>query len=686
MFPFLQVLRIPTLLLAFTFATSGQCESAPVGANPWFDRTRIHLHTRLVPNNSTFASYDLNDAGYSGAQEVAKQLGTSVMVRAIKFSDEPPFWNRFWQQRDAYKRQSTPIRPDLLNKHYAAVADKLGPAFSTTDIAAFFAKDAERISTPNSPFQLIGYYYLPSDIRETERSLWCRPAFDTGDSTQTIDKVKYVVGKRGIYLDLNDPARRNRIIADLLVAAGKGYKAFYFDETHYPPNGCITQRITNRFRAVTKLDLPSNLNLENKTVRRFMEFTNDEIVESFRVIKSAVQSRFPDVRFVISAPYLSTLYTPRFKSNIGLVADSIKMEPFSFTHGLANQSVVQPIAISEGVSVAARLNFGLALARDSIGGGQPPHVWISGTPNQSHMNALVGGVLAAGGIANIDIVREKFLLSNLKPDANTASISTMLENGKTAASALSFHKPVHDIGILFSYESQAIAGPSLKNIWHNLIAPAVRTFEQLSQRGVGVGIVTDEVLASKPLLFQYHSLIIPDEPFLNAKQISLINAFKAEGKSVFSLSDIEDPKSGADSFDRFQRKSAIRVFNLPAKAIATHHRRAKSYSVVISNAFDWVQINHFDTQWLGFKNEALEYSAPTQAPHPAATAIARATIHITESPDMVFQSAKMLVLDPTSSRLVEKQLEDRNIEYREGAGWILHLPEIEAFAIVNIQL
>lgn len=678
------------LLLLLLFPVSLQADPISPQYNPWFDSTRIHLHTRLVPNGATFESYNSPRGTFSDAQSVAKRLGASVVVRAIKFSDEPAFWYRYWRERDAYKRRPIPIDADLLAKHNAAVEQKFGSDFSKSDIASFFAKDADRISSQNSPFGLIGYYYLSSDVRVTDKKLWCRPASDSGSTVQMYDGVNYVVGTRGVYLDLNAPERRQQLVDEILMAARRGYKAVYFDETHYPSNGCVTERIIERFKQATGYEVPSTLNLEEPAVRRFMEFTNDEIVDAFQFIKSSVQERFPEMRFVISAPHLSSLFTPRFKTNMGLVADSIKMEPFSFAHGLANDRIVGSIARDERVSMSARMQFGLALARDSVRDGQPPHVWISGTASQAQLNALVGGILALGGIANIDINREKFLVSNLTPDLQISSISMMLQNGKTMSKALSFHKPVHTVGILFSNESQSIVGSKLQNLWHHLIAPAVRVFEQFSQRGVAVGIVTDEMLVSESLL-QYSALVIPKAMFLSDKQAAIVSAYKKAGRVVYTFAQLEDPTSGSDIIESLRRGSGVRVYNMPVKAVATHHQKGNSYSVVLSNSFDFIQVNHFNTQLLGIKNEELEY---VPVPPMGGTAlvsnappapIAQPVIHITAAPDRILKSATLLALDATTSQLVERPLGENNIEYRKGVGWIIRLPKIAAFSIVNLQ-
>lgn len=448
---------------------------APPHDASWLSDERVHAFTRLGPR-----TVDTGVFARAGAE--AARLGARVLVRHVKSNREP-------------------ILSDAAVSAMVAEAHRAG-------------------------VRLVAYYWLATDeaFGAAHPGQLCR--------TSSGDRAMQGNGRslgRGQYLDLSGPY--GQVVEDDLVRlAGLGVDGFYFDETHWPAEGCFGTGLERDFRLASRAaglgrDYPPG---ESTSL---LAFQAERLKDLFERWKAAVQRESPHVAFVVSCTFLPSLADQRTPSGLAALSDAPKSE---FRSALARSADIG--AFDKPYDVVpppdrARMAAGYLTLRDAADG-RPPHIWGPGFPDGAHARAFVGAVTGFGGIAAMDIPE-----GNLSADAdpggptNRQALRSAFELGRDISGALRRTIPLRWAAIHFSERTRDARSGRPDLVWSEVLWPTVGALMTLAAHGVPVGFVTDAQLA-EGRLDGYGLLVIPNESELDARQRQTVETFGAEGGQV----------------------------------------------------------------------------------------------------------------------------------------------------------
>jgi hypothetical protein len=165
--------------------------TTPRGAPSWYEADRMHLHTRLSPNQRKLNNDPAFETAFSSGGTALASEGAKVFTRHIRSRDEPPLW-------------VTEIGREALKVIHS---DSAKPTLRT-----------------------IAYFWHSSDAKIAEEN----PDWRCRSKRGKIAKHK----RRGTYLDFTTPY--GMIVADRLKQLSNlGFDGAYLDGRHMTPNGCF---------------------------------------------------------------------------------------------------------------------------------------------------------------------------------------------------------------------------------------------------------------------------------------------------------------------------------------------------------------------------------------------------------------------------------------------------------------
>ncbi|MDP6539071.1 MAG: hypothetical protein QF410_05945 [Planctomycetota bacterium] len=513
-------------------------EVSGLRAPAWYDRVRAGVHTRLSPRWRERATFRT-------AARSVRGLGALVLVRHLRTLGEGAWW----------PSAVGPVEP------WAADEDVARGIIGRAHAAGL---------------RLIAYY------RHTE---------DTGVAAQhpdwaaRDDSGRIYTRNRRPLMCLNSPYVEH-VQARLLELVERGADGLYFDEVHMPPTGCWCGSCRTRFTAATGLPHPETIDDRDPLYRKLLEFNDVTIERAFLRWRRAIRARREDVVLLIGNHRAPDLLDSHTSGRLPRLADGVKTE---FDKGLSART--DSLLARTGFAAPprdVRLALGWSWCRDAAEG-RPPHVWIPRLASSGAALAATAGVIAHGGVANLDHPEATI------PDQKT--FRAALELGARSGSALAGLRPTRRIALHHPERALARLAPDDAAAWREVVGPLVGAFEALMRSRLPVGLVSDNLLA-EGALEGYEVLFLPSSSDLSAAMRAAVARFARDGGLVicnrvewdWCASDGRPRAVRAflDALGPDRRRGAIEVEGGPAALHVVPYGEGSRRVLALANEFDWV--------------------------------------------------------------------------------------------------
>ena len=438
----------------------------------WYDRWRVSGHTR-------WATGTWKNPEFFRLAEHSKALGLHSFVRQVKSAGEGAWW---------------PSR-----------VGGIQPGLPVPNLAKVLLDDAKRRG-----LQMIAYYrHMEDRYVAEEHPDWVARNF-----------AGKPYSKRGIQLCFNSPYAEF-VRTRLLELADMGARAFYFDSFHMPKDGCWCGYCKKKFKEETGLDHPAAPDPKDPLWRRLQTFNNETMERAFLEWRRALHRRDRRVVMLIGNHSYPALVERHLTHRLMRIADSVKTE---FATG--NRNFGRLVRI-EGryPSMApedARVALGYVLSRDAADG-RPPHVWINGLRERDSAKLAVAGVIAHGGIANLDFDEKEI------PDF--ATFKDAIDLGNRISPWFAGTKPLRWAAIHHNEYAHEQYATDMSRVWRRILSPEQGAYLTLLRARLPVGIVVDSQL-EQGLLEGYQVLFLPEPTQLTARMRAAVAAFRKRGGHV----------------------------------------------------------------------------------------------------------------------------------------------------------
>ncbi|NOX53883.1 MAG: hypothetical protein GXP27_05485 [Planctomycetes bacterium] len=509
----------------------------------WYDSIRVCAHTRLSWRWRT-----RKPGLFFGAGKLLASIGFKEIARHIKSGDEPAWW---------------PSR-------VGAVLDQA----RATNFAKRIIDEAHAAGC-----RIIVYHRHMEDRFVAEQ----HPEWTARDWQGK------VIEKRGPKICFNTPYA-DFVETRLVELTKMGADGFYFDEVHMPKPFCWCENCRRRFKAETGLDYPESPDPFDPAYQKAIEFKNVTIERLFRRWRRAIHAVNPETVLLIGSNTYPQMVDRHTTHRLYRIADSMKTE-FSLPDRASANRVFSFDKSLEPTERDARLALGYAIARDACDG-RPPHVWTHGLPNATHALFATAGVIAHGGIANLDHPEATI------PDPELFQEAVAL--GNRIAPAFARMRPLRWAAVHYSEYARDHYLPDEPSAWRKALYPVYGAFTTLLRARVPVGIVTDSQL-EQGRLEATRLLFIPSREHLTERMRSAIARFeRAGGQVIYQRADWRwyEPDGGmARAGEAFLREAAeairkapISVHGGPKKmhAVCFTNRDRSRMTVALVNDFSWV--------------------------------------------------------------------------------------------------
>lgn len=391
-------MRSISALIAFlatgTLAAAGAApgtSAAPDFAPAWYERHKVHLHTRLGVGH-----YEPS----LPAAMLARELGAAVMVRHVKS---------------------------------AAASVVLGGPDS---ILLPMVSDARAADV-----RLVAYYWLPTDddFLRDHPDLVCLDA----SANEAAHK------RRGTNIDVTAPTYLQHAGARLALLQDEGADGFYIDWRHLPPRGCFGTQLERSFRAMHPEF--ANLSTDDPAFwRHFQPYQAQRMAKALDHLAAPFRgdASFAPINSVTSVP---ALMSKEMRFDMARVAIPKTEYNSAIKPGVNGKLFLRhddlaAIAPADATRMAMGFRFLGELA------GVPPHVWIHGQDTGERITRSIGAVIAHGAIANLDVAEERLL--GEVDDALNDAIKQAFALGDRAGQALNGLEPQASVAILVSEDAR----------------------------------------------------------------------------------------------------------------------------------------------------------------------------------------------------------------------------------------
>lgn len=388
----------------------------------WYDETRLCVHTRYGP---PWVERDL----FTQCADRLHSIGVKSFVRHVRTRGEGQWWPS-GAGVSAPWAESDPVRGMVERAH----------------------ANGQRF---------IGYYRHLEDVAiAAEHPDWqCRD-----------DLGQPLIGRNGDpRICINSPYFEV-LEARLDELAALEVDGIYFDEDHWPREGCWCRFCVAGFEAESGMKMPVRQDESDPRYLRLLEFGAASMERTF----ARLQRRLEPALLIGSnrAPDLTQVFG---SDRLWRIADGVKTE-FGKGHGAWAH---------HRDDIPARdvwLALGWAFSRDAAEG-RPPHVWCNGLTDPRMAEAAAAAVIAHGGVANLDVKEARM------PDAEVFAEAVAV--GNRMSEALAGARPLPQV--LVHWPGAYLARLEEEERVPVAIAVA-EAFEEALRRQWTVGILTDSQL------------------------------------------------------------------------------------------------------------------------------------------------------------------------------------------------
>ncbi len=587
----------------------------------WYDSIRVCAHTRLSWQWRT-----RKPELFFGAGRLFASLGFQEFARHIKSGHEPAWW----------PSQVGAVMPET----------------RTTNFAKRIIDEAHTAGC-----RIIVYHRHMEDAFIAEQ----HPEWTARDWRGN------VIGKRGPKICFNTPYA-DFVQTRLIELAKMGADGFYFDESHMPKPFCWCENCRRRLKAETGLDYPKHPDPFDPAFQKAIDFKNVTIERLFRRWRRAIHTVKPEAVLLIGSNTYPQMVERHTTHRLYRIADSMKTE-FS----LANRaSANRAFALDDGLAPTesdARLALGYSIARDACDG-RPPHVWIHGLPNATHARFATAGVIAHGGIANLDNAEPKI------PDPELFEEAVAL--GNRIAPALARMRPLRWAAVHYSEYARDHYLPDQPLAWRNVLYPVYGAFTTLLRAHLPVGIVTDSQL-EQGRLEGTRLLFVPAPEHLTQRMKSAIERFERTGvRVVYQRTEWRwfEPNGGmARTGEAFLHEAVDAVQSAPASVQGGPKKMHAMYfvnpdqshlTITLVNDFSWVFTGRTRTRD-GHPIPGIEEKLNRQPPPPCEGV--RILLKTDRQPKSIFELATGHKLQPTAT----------------SSGYRIDVPTFDCTAVVHVR-
>lgn len=504
----------------------------------WYDRVRASLHTRLSPRwreRETFHT----------AARALRDIGALAIVRHLRTLGEGAWW--------------------------PSAVGPVEPWARDEDVATGIIARAHGVG-----LRLIAYYRHTEDVGVAAE----HPDWAARDDSGRV----YTRNGRPL-LCWNSPYVEH-VETRLLELVERGVDGFYFDEVHQPPTGCWCGACRARFSATTALPHPTTIDDRDPLYRKLLEFNDLTIERAFVRWRRAIRARREDAVLLIGSYRSPDLLDSHTSGRLPRLADGVKTE---FEKGLSART--ERLLARTGFAApprAARLALGWSWCRDAAEG-RPPHVWIPRLRSTAAAQAAAAGVIAHGGVANLDHPEATI------PDGRT--FAAALDLGNRAGPALAGLQPTRLVALHHPERALARLAPDDTAAWREVVGPLNGAFETLLRARLPVGLVSDCLLA-EGALEGYAFLFLPAPGDLSPQMREAVAGFARRGGRVITNRVEWDWCDGTDRLRAGQallealgperHRRSIVVSGGPAALHVVSHGEGSRQVLALANDFAWV--------------------------------------------------------------------------------------------------
>lgn len=356
-------------------------------------------------------------------------IDARVVVRHVKISDENPWWfNRSY--------------PNIFD-HFRRVDGLKGRA-------------------------TIVYYRHSEDLAlANEHDDWI--SLD-GDGNQ-------VKSKRGTALCLNS-AYRDTLIARLKHIVQEGFPILYFDDRHLFTQRCHCQNCQPMFSHWQKEHTQYQGDAADYA------FSNQSIDSFFTDLSTSMNDSHLPHQFLIAGnnwPALSDLHLHSATWEEFTLKTEIAIPLRANLRGKLKASAKQRNELTPSIYYRFLFSHLLQASNGS------PHVWIPHISTESGLNKQVSGIVALGGIANVDLNEEVLQMES--------SLRTLIQEIRPYSSHLIDLRPFGTKTVLFDEEIKWNLAESPNQFWSDYVIPKTQEYADYNAAGHLVCTVSPQRVA-----------------------------------------------------------------------------------------------------------------------------------------------------------------------------------------------
>lgn len=508
----------------------------------WFEKYRVHAHTRLPLR---FLGKDV----FFKASAGFRQMGVHVFTRHLKSRDEGAWW------------------PGALG----AVA----PEARGRNLAKEIIEGAHR-----EGLSIIAYYNHSTDqhMARVHPDWVCKKW-----------NGKPFKSKRGEFLCYNSPFPEY-FLSRAMELLELGADGLYFDEVHMPKTGCWCQYCRTRFKRETGHDHPRRPDPGDRVYNELIDFNNRTIERTFLQWREGLHSRRPNVVMVVSANTWPAFVDRHLTNRLFRMADCVKTEFSLPAKDFPRQNIFPLSGDMEPFEKDVKMALGYTMVRDAADG-RPGHVWIFRLRDEISALYAVAGVVTHGCIANIDVLEDSI---------PNPAYKKAFALGDQVSPHFSGTLPLRWAAVHFPELARDRNADRPAQAMRKTLYPFYGAYRVLLRRRLPVGIVTDSQLEDG-LPVDCKVLFLPDPTGLTDAMSKSVANFKAKGNLVIENKESWHwhDKAGAERAGSALLESLGPLLSKAPVQVAGGHERMHVVSFVntlkgqltiaICNDFSWVR-------------------------------------------------------------------------------------------------
>ena len=296
----------------------------------------------------------------------------------------------------------------------------------------------------------------------------------------------------------------------------------YFDEDHWPREGCWCPSTAAGFKLHTGLELPASKDPEDPRYQRLLAYGAVAMERAFRRLRHRIKGVAPDVALLIGSNRAPDALESFGSDRLWRLADGVKTE-YGKGHGLQLREFLRQQPADEEPARDVWLALGWLFSRDAAQG-RPPHVWCNAITDPRAARAAAAAVIAYGGVANLDCKEAGI------PDHETFGSAFQL--GNRLSEHLGGARPerwaaIHWPGAL----REQVWRP--EQVYERIAGPLGEACELLMRSRRPVSVITDSLLTDGDFA-GLRVLLLPAPSSLDRAQRIAVESFKSAGGLVLS--------------------------------------------------------------------------------------------------------------------------------------------------------